>query len=200
MLQHLLLMYVLETHDRRQVITTTPWKHSKSEPLVLWSCLCHIICFCCELDSIRFHRGLISDDMLCTHVDRTEGCYSAWGQQGAAMPMLPASKPRREKLFFPFFLPLSSLPVSQPYMFNELASFLSVFVLKEPTHTCVRAHSPTSSLYFHARTCFFLSLFFFFFQCSSCWHSQCSRRDWGTAPSFAIKKHFLTHTTSHSWC
>ncbi len=184
MLQHFLLMYVLETHERRRVISATAWKRSKSESFLLWSCLHHIICFPCEVDCIRFHRGFITDDMLCTRVDRTENCCSAWGQQGTVMPRLTASKPRREKLFFPFFFSLSSLSVSQLYMFNELASFLSVFISSLPD-------SSTPSLYLHARTRFFLFLFFFSIQCSSCWHSQRSRRDWGKVPSFAIKKHFL---------
>lgn len=37
-------------------------------------------------------------------------------------------RPGETNFFFPLFLPLSLLPVSQLYMFNELASFLSVFI------------------------------------------------------------------------
>lgn len=115
-----------------------------------------LIYFSCELECSHFHRGFISDDMLCTHVDRAKNCCSACGQQGTALPRLAASKPRREKKIkiFPLFLPLSSLPVSQLYMFNELASFLSVFIPSTP------------SLPRHAHTRSFLFLFFFFIQCS----------------------------------
>lgn len=56
MLQHFLLMYVLETHERRKVISATVWNRSESEPFLFWSCLRHIICFSCELDCIHFHR------------------------------------------------------------------------------------------------------------------------------------------------
>lgn len=45
------------------------------------------------------------------------------------MPRLAASKPRRERKLF---LSLSSLAVSQLYIFNELASFLSVLYLPTP--------------------------------------------------------------------
>lgn len=96
MLQHFLLMYVLETHERRKVISATVWNRSESEPFLFWSCLRHIICFSCELDCIRFHRGFISDDMLRMCVDRIGGCCSAWGPLSMAIPSLSASKPRRK--------------------------------------------------------------------------------------------------------
>lgn len=68
--------------------------------------------------------------------------------------LLPSPGERKKCKSFPLFLCLSSLPVSQLYMFNELASFLSVFIPSTP------------SLPLHAHTRFFLFLFFFFIQCS----------------------------------
>lgn len=67
----------------------------------------HIIWFSCELDCIRFHRGFISDDMLCTCVDRTEKlllCVRPAGVRPCPDWLLPS--PGERKLFsFPFSFP-----------------------------------------------------------------------------------------------
>lgn len=143
----------------------------------------HIIWFSCELDCIRFHRGFISDDMLCTCVDRTEKlllCVRPAGVRPCPDWLLPS--PGERKLFsFPFSFPfLHSLSLNCTCLMSWHLFFQSF-----------SPHTHTPSLPLHARSCFFLCLFFFLIQCSSCWHSQCSRRDWGKVPSFAIKKQFL---------
>lgn len=158
MLQHFLLMYVLETHERRKVISATVWNRSESEPFLFWSCLRHIICFSCELDCIHFHRGFISDDMLRMCVDRIGGCCSAWGPLSMAIPSLSASKPRRKTfspppLFFFCFMALNCTCLMSWHLFFQFTPPPLHFGFPSFLHSL------------------FLFLFFFFIQSSSCWHS-----------------------------
>lgn len=115
------------------------------------------------------------ESLLCTRPTGWQPCQSDWSQ----------ASEKRKKKSFPRFLSLPSLPISQLYMFNELASCLSVFIPPPP-------RSSTPSLPLRAHTCFFLRLLFFSIQCSSCWHSQCSEKRTKEKDQAAIKKLFLT--------
>lgn len=146
---------------RREVISATSWKIWSF--FSLRSCLRCIICF------FLWTRP----NWLAQRVYQWwHAVYSCWQNRGLWLCMRPtgsgqaqtaASRPTREKKqkTFPIFLGFSSVPVSQLYMFNELASFLTLY----PSSPSLLRH------FLHAFTCFFLFQFF------SCWHSQSSRKD-----------------------
>lgn len=155
MLQHLQLMYVLETHERRNLITAAAWKHSQFEPLAVWSCLSPHYLLSLWTRQCSFSQRAYQ---------RWHAVYSCWQNRRLLHSMTPTGCGHaragcfkaQERKNFPF--PIFSYPFLHSLSLNRtrLMSwhlFFQFFYHPHKTHT----HHHFSSMAALASSCFSFS-------------------------------------------
>jgi len=174
-LQHFLLMYVLETHERRKVISATAWKRSKAELFFLISLTAHYL-FSLWTRLYWFPQRVYQ------WWHTVYSCWQNWGlllcmRQNVAMPELPTYLSPQEKNVF---------PISYSFLYSVSLNCTCLMSWRLFFQFYNTPYSSTPSFFPCLQSLLSVSLFFFI-QCSSCWHSQRTRRDGGKEPFFAMK-------------